>query len=55
MVREQFKSAGLPSSFTVFDYWFDMKKTQTFKPWTEKVLAFSYSKDLSYFDLMVPT
>ena len=55
IIRDQFKSAGIPSSFTAFDYWFDMKKTQTFKPWTEKVQSFAYSKDLSYFDLMVPT
>lgn len=32
-----------------------MKKTQTFKPWTEKVQAFEFDKDASFFDLMVPT
>ena len=32
-----------------------MKKTQTFKPWTEKVPAFVFDKELSYFELMVPT
>jgi dynein heavy chain len=26
-----------------------------FKPWTVKVPAFVYDKDLPYFDLMVPT
>jgi dynein heavy chain len=26
IVRDQFKSAQIPSSFTVFDYYFDMKK-----------------------------
>ena len=55
IVRDQFKSAQIPGSFTIFDYWYDMKKTQTFKPWTEKVQAFEFDKDLSYFDLMVPT
>jgi len=55
IIRDQFKSAQIPGSFTSFDYWYDMKKTQTFKPWTEKVPTFVYDKDLSYFDLMVPT
>jgi dynein heavy chain len=32
-----------------------MKKTQSFKPWTEKVVPFVFDKELSYFDLMVPT
>jgi dynein heavy chain len=32
-----------------------MKKSQTFKPWNEKVVPFVYNRDLSFFDLMVPT
>jgi dynein heavy chain len=27
IVRDQFKSAQIPGSFTIFDYWYDMKKT----------------------------
>jgi dynein heavy chain len=55
IVRDQFKSAQFPSGFTVFDYWYDLKKEKIFKPWTLKVKPFIYDKDLSYFDLMVPT
>jgi len=39
----------------VFDYWYDLKKEKIFKPWTTKVKQFVYDKELSYFDLMVPT
>mmetsp|Transcript_20676 Transcript_20676/g.31602 ORF Transcript_20676/g.31602 Transcript_20676/m.31602 type:complete len:1097 (+) Transcript_20676:1528-4818(+) len=55
VVRDQFKSAQIPSSFTAFDYYFDLKKEKIFKSWTFKVPNFVYDKDLSYFDLMVPT
>jgi dynein heavy chain len=37
IVRDQFKSAQIPSGFTVFDYFFDLKKEKVFKPWTQKV------------------
>jgi dynein heavy chain, axonemal len=39
----------------VFDYWYDLKKEKIYKPWTTKVSSFNYDKDMSYFDLMVPT
>jgi len=39
----------------VFDYWYDLKKEKIFKPWSQIVKPFSYDKDLSYFELMVPT
>lgn len=55
VVRDQFKSAQIPSSYTVYDYWYDLKKEKVFKPWSQKVEQFAYDKDLSYFDLMVPT
>lgn len=52
VIREQFK---IPQGQTAFDYFFDMKKDKAFKPWAGKVPAFVYDKDLSYFDLIVPT
>jgi len=55
VVRDQFKSAQIPPSFTVFDYWFDLKKEKVFKSWASKVPVFQYDKDASFFDLMVPT
>jgi len=55
IVRDQFKSAQIPPSFTTFDYYYDLKKEKIFKPWTNKVPQFVYDKDLPYFDLMVPT
>jgi len=55
VVKDQFKSAQYPPAFTVFDYWYDLKKEKIFKPWTTKVAPFLYDKEMSYFDLMVPT
>lgn len=55
IVREQFKSAHIPVTFTAYDYFYDMKRGKEFKPWTAKVPSFQYDKDASYFDLMVPT
>lgn len=55
VVRDQFKSAQIPASFTVFDYYFDLKRDKVFKSWSVKVPAFVYDRDLSYFDMMVPT
>ena len=34
VVRDQFKSAQIPASFTVFDYWYDLKKEKVFKNWS---------------------
>jgi len=55
IIRDQFKMAQVPMSGNVFDYFYDLKKEKVFKPWTGKVPAFVYDKELSYFDLMVPT
>ena len=55
VVRDQFKSAQIPASFTVFDYWYDLKKEKVFKNWSAKVVPFHYDKEASFFDLMVPT
>jgi len=55
IVRDQFKSAQIPPSFTTFDYYYDLKKDKVFKPWSNKVPTFVYDKEVSYFDLMVPT
>jgi dynein heavy chain, axonemal len=54
-IRDQFKMAQVPMSGTCFDYFYDLKKEKVFKPWSGKVPAFVYDKELSYFDLMVPT
>jgi len=32
-----------------------MKKEKAFKPWSLKVPAFVYDKDVPYFELLVPT
>lgn len=55
IVRDQFKSAQIPPSYTAFDYFFDLKKEKTYKAWATKVPGFEYDKEASYFDLMVPT
>ena len=39
----------------MFDYFFDLKKDKSFKPWNTKVPLFVYDKDVPYFDLMVQT
>jgi len=52
VIREHFK---LPPGHTAFDYFFEIKKEKAFKQWSGKVPAFVYEKDLSYFDLIVPT
>jgi len=54
--KDCFKTANFPTSFTVFDYYFDMKgKDHIFKPWEGAVPKFEYDREASYFDLMVPT
>lgn len=55
LVRDCFKNVPIPPNFTVFDYFFDLKKDKSFKPWTMKVPAFTYDKDIPYFELLVPT
>ena len=39
-VREIFKIAAYPSGFTVFDYFYDLKKTKCWIPWDDKVPVF---------------
>ena len=45
----------IPPNYTVYDYYFDMKKDKSFKPWSMKVPAFVYDKEVPYFELLVPT
>jgi len=52
IIRDLFK---IPQGKTTYDYFFDAKKDKAFKEWTTKVPQFVYDKDLSYFDLIVPT
>ena len=54
-VREIFKAAAFPSGFTVFDFFYDLKKTKTWIPWEEKVPTFVFNKEKPFFELMVDT
>jgi len=54
-VRDTFKGVHIPPNFLVFDYFFDMKKDKSFKPWSSKVPTFEFNKDAPYFELLVPT
>lgn len=36
-VRDIFKSVQIPPNFSVFDYFFDLKKDKSFKPWNTRV------------------
>ena len=54
-VRDAFKNVTIPPANSVFDYYFDMKKDKSFKPWSMKVPTFVYDKDIPYFELLVPT
>lgn len=55
LVKDFYKSAQFPSAFTVFDYYYDLKKSKTWMPWDNQVQKFEYVKDMSFFDMMVPT
>jgi dynein heavy chain len=55
VIREQFKGAQIPQAGLSYDYFYDMKKEKAFKPWSQKVPAFVYDKDVPYFELLVPT
>lgn len=56
VVKDCFKTAQFPNQFTVFDYYYDLKaKEKTWKPWDVKVDKFEFQKDMSFFDMMVPT
>ena len=54
-VREIFKVAAYPSGFTVFDYFYDLKKSKAWMPWEDRVPQFVYNKEKAFFDLMVET
>ena len=54
-VKDIFKQVKWPPAYSVFDYYYDLKKDKQFKPWSNKVAPFIYDKEASYFDLMVPT
>jgi dynein heavy chain len=54
-IKDCFKGSQFPSAFTVFDYYYDLKKTKSWMPWENQVQKFEYVKDMSFFDMMVPT
>lgn len=37
IVRDCFKNVQIPPGSSVFDYYFDLKKDKSFKPWSMKV------------------
>jgi hypothetical protein len=37
LVKDFFKGSQFPSAFTVFDYYYDLKKTKTWIPWENQV------------------
>jgi dynein heavy chain len=60
VVKDCYKTAQFPNQFTVFDYYYDIRAkdrtgSQAWKPWDVKVDKFEYVKDMSFFDMMVPT
>lgn len=54
-VRDIFKACQYPQGFTVFDYFYDLKKSKQWVPWDDKVPNFVFSKEKSFFELMVET
>lgn len=54
-IRDNFKPAQVPNGHTVYDYYYDLKKTKTWIPWEQSVQRFEYNKEISFFDMMVPT
>lgn len=54
-VRDIFKGVQIPPNFTIYDYFFDLKKEKAFKPWSTKVPTFVFDKEVPYFELLVPT
>lgn len=49
VIKDVFKSVAIPSSNTVFEYYFDSKKDNIFKGWAAKVPPFVFDKDVPYF------
>ena len=48
-VSDAFKDVHIPHCFLVLDYYFDMKKDKSFKPWASKVPQYELNKDSPYF------
>jgi len=55
VVKDSFKAVPFPPQFTVFDYFYDLRKDKMFKPWDIRVDNFVFDKTKPYFELMVPT
>jgi dynein heavy chain len=55
VVKDKFKSVSFPPAYTVFDYFYDLKKEKQFKAWESRVEPFLYDKETAYFDLFVQT
>lgn len=58
LTKDLFKGVNYPNTGTscsVFDFYYDLKKDKSFKAWQTKVEPFEFSKEKSYFELMVPT
>jgi dynein heavy chain len=54
-VRDIFKAVQYPAGQPVFDFFYDMKKGAEWLPWDNRVPTFQFSKEKSFFDLMVET
>jgi len=54
-VRDNFKPAQYPQGHTVFDYYYDLRKSKSWMPWDNQVSKFEFNKEMSFFDMMVPT
>ena len=55
LVKDLFKQAQWPP-LSVYDYYYDMKaKEHTWKEWHQKVDKFEFNKEMSFFEMMVPT
>ena len=48
-IKDIFKSVQMPNTYTMFDFFFDLKKEHTFKAWASRVPPFIYDKDIPYF------
>jgi dynein heavy chain len=55
LVKELFKTASFPPALTVYDYYYDLRKEKSWKEWQTRVDKFEYNREMSYFDMMVPT
>ncbi|PCI26906.1 hypothetical protein COB52_05570 [Candidatus Kaiserbacteria bacterium] len=40
VVKDAFKGVQFPNAYTIFDYFFDAKRDQAYKPWSSKVPQF---------------